>query len=216
VALSKTERTTMCSSCHRDFLLPPPLRATKLPLPSRCALPPLFRRRTASATLLPLRCRRCRRSAAKLPPPQLPPSCHRRGTVALLPPPLPPPLQLPRCLHSRSRHAAATALPPLRCRSCRAASAATATTEMPPPSHSCAAATAAAAAKLPPPSHCCTPLRRRQAAANVVLLRCRHCHCHRCRGRLLVGCCVVHCPILSCHCMLSCDLRCSVAGHFPP
>jgi predicted metal-binding protein len=32
----------------------------------------------------------------------------------------------------------------------------------------------------------------------------------------LVGfCVVVRRPILSCHCMLSCDRQCSVAGHFP-
>jgi hypothetical protein len=71
--------------------------ATALP-PSHCALPPLpltlpppQRRRQAAANI-PLLCCRHRLAAPKLPP-----------------------MSLSRCRHRRSCHAAATALPPLRC-----------------------------------------------------------------------------------------------------
>ncbi len=100
----------------------------------------------------------CRAAATAAATALLPPRCHRCD------------VRRRRALHCRHRSTAAKLPPTSRC-------SAAATASLPPTSRFRAAATAAAAALLPPRCRRCA-VRRRQAAADLLLSCCRH---HRCR-----------------------------------
>jgi hypothetical protein len=122
----------------------PPPRFALPPPPLRLPLPPPPCRRHAAADVTLARCRHRQRPAVALPPPPLTLPLPPRRRQAAAN------VTLSRCRHHHSICAAEIALPPSRCA---------------PPQ------------RFALPSPLLTlplPLRRRQAADNVALLRCRH------------------------------------------